>query len=62
MNSKFVVPGQLVKSLDELIAEEKKTSKKGGSQFFKKAIKKDKRYLGEDEGGYQNFQDESSNF
>jgi hypothetical protein len=47
MNSKFV-PAQLVKSLDELIAEEKKSNKKGGgSQFFKKAIKKDKRYLGE---------------
>lgn len=40
------VPGQLIKSLDELIAEEKKSHKKGS--FMNKPIKKDKRFLRED--------------
>lgn len=40
------VPGQLVKSLDDLIAEEKKSHKKGS--FMNKPIKKDKRFLKEE--------------
>ena len=40
------VPGQLIKSLDDLIAEEKKTHKKGS--FMNKPIKKDKRFLREE--------------
>lgn len=40
------VPGQLIKSLDQLIAEEKKSHKKGS--FMNKPIKKDKRFLRED--------------
>lgn len=52
MNSKIsmsgsgsYVPGQLIKSLDDLIAEEKKSHKKGSSAFQNKPIKKDKRFL-----------------
>ena len=40
------LPGQLVKSLDDLIAEEKKSHKKGS--FMNKPIKKDKRFLKEE--------------
>jgi hypothetical protein len=36
------VPGQLIKSLDDLISEEKKSHKKGS--FMNKSIKKDKRF------------------
>jgi hypothetical protein len=39
-------PGQLIKSLDDLIAEEKKSHKKGS--FMNKPIKKDKRFLREE--------------
>ena len=48
------MPGQLIKSLDELIAEEKKSHKKGGS-FMNKPIKKDKRFLREEMEEVEDF-------
>ena len=46
VGSSSYLPGQLVKSLDDLIAEEKKSHKKGS--FMNKPIKKDKRFLKEE--------------
>ena len=52
--SSSYVPGQLIMSLDDLIAEEKKSHKKGGS-FMNKPIKKDKRFLREEMEEVEDF-------